>query len=415
MPQPSNTTLEEVIAQAVEWEHSPVGPSAGTRWFECPGSVLATMGMDDVSSDYAIEGTAGHTVTEWCREKGHRAEHYLGVMVPVWVNATRTDMIECDQEMVDAVNVFLDYTEEFHGDIFVEEKVSYERWVPGGFGTSDDMRVTEKLCVVTDFKYGKGIQVYAEENIQLKLYALGFWHDFGWMYPDIEEFQLNICQPRLQHKDEFTVSKEDLLKWADEEVRPHGEAALTPGADFKAGGWCQFCLINETCRCRDETMFSQVVDDFEEVREDTEIMDATEVTLEELALRLPLIKAIKQFCSDLEERAVSELGKGNKVTHPTYGDYKMVAGRGGRKWKQSEEDTMHALRTQYKMRVKDITKQTLLTPPAIEKVVGKKSPIMTELVEKVAGKPTLARGDDKRESLKIDAAEEFSSEDSAED
>ena len=414
MTQPSKSLLQEAIDQAVEWEHSPVGPSAATRWMHCPGSVLATIDLEDVSSSFAIEGTAGHTVTEWCRERGHHADEYLGVMVPVWVNEKRTDLIECNQEMVDAVNVFLDYVDQFDGDIYVEEKVSYEQWVIGGFGTSDDMRVTNKRCVVTDFKYGKGIQVYAEDNAQLKFYALGFYHDFGYLY-DIDEFQLNICQPRLEHIDEWTISLEDLLTWAEEEAGPAGRAALTPGASFAAGSWCQFCLLNtkdRQCKVRAKHVFDAVIGDFDDLdgNDPVEKVDVNILTHEELGLMLPWLTVLNNFVTDIKEHALSVLGKGETIPHPVTGDYKLVAGRGGRKWLKDAEETKKELRGTYKLRVKDFTNTVLMTPPQVEKVVGKKSPIMTEMVEKTPGKPTLAAGTDKRPALAFNPEEEFEDE-----
>lgn len=404
------TNLEKTVAQAVEWEHSPVGPSAAERWLNCPGSVLATLDIEDTSSEFAIAGTAAHTVTEWCREQGNRAETYLGVEVPVWVNDDRTDMIECDQEMVDAVNYFLDYVEQFHGDIYVEEKVSYTNWVQGGFGTSDDMRVTEDRCVVTDFKYGKGIQVYAKDNPQLKLYALGFWQDFGWMYPDIKELQLNICQPRLDHIDEFVLPLAELIEWADTVVVPAGKLALAEGSPYHAGHWCSknFCKIKETCKTRAKSIFDIVVGDFDDLdAENVETLDANILTNEEIGLILPYLPLIKSFCTDLDAHALSELGKGNAIPHPVTGDYKLVAGRTRRVYKMNDEETIGELRGKYKLRVKDFTKSTLLTPPQLEKVVGKNSEILTELVEKKPGKPVLAPGTDKRPALEIKAEDEF--------
>jgi hypothetical protein len=408
--QQNKTPLAEVIESAVEWEHSPVGPSAADRWMHCHGSVLATIDVEDVPSQFAIEGTAGHTVTEWAREEGHRAEHYLGRMVPVWVTATRTDMIECDQEMVDAVNYFLDYVETFDGEIYVEEKVSYTNWVDNGFGTCDDARMSRRLGVITDFKYGKGIQVYAKKNAQIMLYALGFYQDYGWLYPELEAFQLNICQPRLDHIDEWTISLEELLKWADEEARPHGAAAQLPGAEYKAGYWCKknFCRIKETCKTRARTIFESVVGDFEDLDAlEAEKLDANILSPSEIGMLLPFLPMITGFCTDLSAHALSELGKGNAIPHPDTGDYKLVAGRTVRKYINNEEETIKLFRKKYKLLVKQFTNSKLMTPPQLEKVIGKKHEIMTELVEKTAGKPVLAPGTDKRPAVGINVETEF--------
>lgn len=403
-----------------EWDHSPLGPSASERWLECPGSVLLTKDMGDTSSEYAIEGTAAHTVTEWARNEGMPGSHYLGRIVNVKLGQKGKNgedlfqKVEVDQAMADATDFFVEYVDQFEGDIFVEERLSYTAWVENGFGTSDDIRIGEKRCVVTDFKYGKGIQVFAENNSQLKLYALGVFHDLGYMY-DIEEFQLNICQPRLNHIDEWTISTVELLKWAEEVVRPGAEAATKAGATFKAGNWCQFCLAKHTCKTRAKSEFEKSVGDFEDLDENTlvEPRDTNVLSLAEIGLLLPFISAGKAFWEDLEKHALSEVAKGHIISHPDTGDYKLVAGRSNRIWKnvandgETKDEAIERKLRQNKLKVADIFTKKLKGPAAIESILGKKHPLMLELVEKPPGKPKLVPGNDKRPALEVKAEEEF--------
>lgn len=410
-------TTEKKQDQAVaieEWAHSPLGPSAAERWMHCPGSVLATKDLKDKPSKYATEGTAAHTVTEWCRLQGKRAEEFLGVKVKV-PEGDQEFIVEVDQEMVDAVNYFLDYVDTFNGEMMVEERVSYTAWVPGGFGTSDDMRVSAPVCVVTDFKYGKGIQVYAHNNPQLKLYALGWFHDFGWMYPDVDRFQLNICQPRLDHVDEFHITLAELLEWANNEVAPAAERAMTPGAPYAAGDHCQWCLIKNECRTRAKTIFDSIVCDFDELDADTpeETVDPNRLALDEIGLMLPFLPMIKKFCNDLEAHALSELGKGMVITHPVTGDYKIVAGRSTRCYKQlvpRGEDNDAAIVKRLKSNRVPASlfyKKSLISIAQLEKALGKTHHLVVELADKPPGKPKLAPGTDKRPAITIDPDTEF--------
>ena len=168
--------------------HSDVGPSSGERWINCPGSVAATQGMPDTTSEFAAEGTFAHYITELARNEHNDANYYHGFTSEdgKWI---------CDKEMVGAVQDFLDYVEQWDGDTFIEQRVSYAAWVDNGFGTSDHIcvNVTKKHCLVADFKYGKGIQIFAEENTQGKLYALGVFEDYGHLY-DIDDFTIVISQ-----------------------------------------------------------------------------------------------------------------------------------------------------------------------------------------------------------------------------
>lgn len=395
------------------WDHSPLGPSASERWLECPGSVLATKNKPDKSSIYAAEGTVAHMVTEWARDEDVFADKWLGEMIEFDGN-----FYEVTREMVDAVNGFIEYLNDFDGEMMVEERLHYDAWVPKGFGTADDIRAGEELCVISDFKYGKGVQVYAHENPQLKLYALGFWHDFGFMYPDLKKFQLNVYQPRIGHIDEFTITIEDLLAWANTVVKPGAELALSEGAPFKAGSWCQFCKIRTECKTRAKAVFDLAVGEFDDLDADTpvETADANHLSLEELGLMLPFLPAIKSFCTELEVRALSEIGKGNVVPHPKTGDYKIVEGRSNRKWmniapegqeKDNDELIAAELRRRKKLKVGDIFTKKLKGPAAIEKIIGKKDPVMTDLVHKPPGKPKLAPGTDKRPAMTVDPETEF--------
>ena len=82
------------------------------------------------------------------------------------------------------------------------------------------MIVADDLLHIVDLKYGVGILVSASGedgtgNSQLKCYALGALDTFGDLY-DIRRIKLSIFQPRRENVDTFEMTKEDLLKWADE-------------------------------------------------------------------------------------------------------------------------------------------------------------------------------------------------------
>ena len=67
--------------------------------------------------------------------------------------------------------------------MFVEKQVDYSNYVPDGFGTSDCIIVCGENLHIIDFKYGKGVPVSAEDNPQMKLYALGAVNLYQMFYP----------------------------------------------------------------------------------------------------------------------------------------------------------------------------------------------------------------------------------------
>lgn len=223
--------------------HSDLGPSSSERWMGCPGSVLASKGLKGQSS-YAAEGTAAHELSKWVRQTGLPADHWKGATLVVGDYSFKVG-----KPMVDSVNRFVADCAAIEGEPYFEEMVHYEHFVPGGFGTGDDFRIKDNLCTITDLKHGTGVLVHAKENSQLKLYALGTYLTFGWLF-DFDKFHLKICQPRLKHFEGFEISLRDLLHWAGDVVRPAAKTAMTPGAPIVAGSWCKFCKLRDTCQVR---------------------------------------------------------------------------------------------------------------------------------------------------------------------
>lgn len=371
--------------------HHPLGPSAAHRWLNCPGSVRLTAEIEDEQSMYSAEGHAAHYVSELCRKKGQPASEYLGYTDEnmVWPDGKP---IVCDQEMVDGVQYFLDYVNALPGEPFYELRVSYSQWIPGAFGTADDIRIAEPVCYVSDFKYGKGVQEWAEKNAQLMLYGAGTLEELEHLY-EIEEFRLAIIQPRLDHVSEWSLTRKELLRWLRDVAAPGARETEEEHAEVKPGPWCQFCKIK--LRCRERANWVLGVTD-----EAGPLFDNAE-----LALVLPHLDAIRGWCNDMEQLAMSEIQKGSRV-----GDYKLVEGRSNRSWRD-EEKAIRALRNTYKLKVNDIQPRKLLSPPQLEKLVGKKHPIFQgdRYVYKPQGRPKLAPGSDSRPSFEIDPQKEFDS------
>lgn len=216
-----------------EGEHSPFGPSSADRWMNCPGS------RGGPQTEYAAEGTAAHSLSEWVRE-GKELATYKGKLLVVG-----DYQFKVGKSLMNSVQTFVDDVSAIPGAPVIEGHVSYDELVPGAFGTLDDARIRDNLCVITDFKHGKGVVVPALENSQLKLYALGIFFNYQWLFR-FQTFLLRICQPRVKHFVEWETSLGSLLQWGYDTVRPAYSRATTSTAR-NAGGWCKFCGLKDDC------------------------------------------------------------------------------------------------------------------------------------------------------------------------
>lgn len=396
--------------------HSPLGPSSADRWIHCTGSVLATKDLPDTDSEYALEGTAAHTLAERCRKDNLPAKHFIGDKIFVELVDKTTKPIEVTKEMADGVQAFIDYLNALPGDDYNESRLFYTEYVKDGFGTMDAAKATEKHVSIVDLKFGKGVQVYAHDNSQLKLYALAFYLTWGWVY-DIEQFTLVVHQPRLDHVDEWSIGLADLLKWADEVVRPAAIAAMQPGGKFNPGDWCKFCKIKRTCAARAKYVFEFNIDELDDLDAaiKSDFPARVMLTTEQITQALKRKAHVTSWYTDIENYVMSEIQHGRTV-----GDWKLVAGRSNTAWSKTPQEIEKALIAQgldEGLHAKLYSPPEIISPTEAKKVFGKKlfdpatekkeAGPLADLIAKPKGKPKLAPGDDPRPAMTVDAMSEM--------
>jgi hypothetical protein len=234
--------LSDVIV-IPEGAHSPLGPSSSERWLNCGG------GIGNGQTEYAAEGTAAHALSEWVRNEGKPVEHWKGKILKVG-----DFEFKVGKAMMDSVRTFVESVTELPGAALVEERVHYEELVPGGFGTLDDGRLHKDTAVITDFKFGRGVEVDVKGNSQLKLYDLGVFFKLDWLYK-FKKFINRISQPRRGVVAEVEVEEINtghLLQWGYDVIRPRAELLLAGKLQdqLKAGPWCRFCGKKDSCSVR---------------------------------------------------------------------------------------------------------------------------------------------------------------------
>lgn len=414
--------------------HAFFAPSSAPRVVECPASVLLTYGMPDRQSQDAAHGTAAHWIADLCLRGKHMVERYAGCRVLVnakgacefWHEGNHEDAVlglafgellsfEVDDEMVNAVQEYIDWCNAAPGDHYPECRVDISKWCPQieedesimfapaaafepQFGTSDHAACSPGKLIITDLKYGKGVQVYAERNYQAILYALGFIEEWNWLY-DFDVIEIRICQPRLDHKDVWVTTKDELLE-IGEYIRARFTLALQSDPPFgPSEKACKFCKASGLCRAQSEYLskiralaFEDLDDPFRTSdKPEFQVRDPRLLTDEELveAWRAhPLYKA--RF--EAIDRHITEM----LLAHKPVDGFKLVAGRTFRKW-HDEALARDELLFKGVDPEKLYSKPALVSPAQAEKLLPKaERGIISTLAYKPRGEPCVAEAHDKR-------------------
>lgn len=375
--------------------HALLSASSAERWLNCPPSARLTENMPDSESPYAAEGTLAHSLAELKVRKKFdvlKKSEY----------SKRLKEIESSPlyapEMDGHTDTYLDYILKIaHGYnkaapyVVPEKKLDYSAYAPGGFGTCDCVMFCKNDLHIFDFKYGKGVPISAEENPQLKLYALGALHEYGFLY-DVQNVTLHIIQPRLDSISSFEISAEQLLAWGDS-IRSIAELADKGDGEFKSGDWCRFCKAKATCRKRTEDFFAL---------EGSAAMPNELLADSEIGEALTRAQALKNWVADLEEYALNAILSGTEIS-----GWKAVEGRSNRKITDIDGAFEVLKKEGYDESLLYERKPITLTE--LEKLVTKKKleELIGDKIVKPQGKPTLAPESDGRKPFKPDVKEMF--------
>lgn len=338
-----------------EKKHSSLGASSAHRWFACPGSPrMCLEAPPQKQSEYAAEGTHAHTIAESVLKR----------------NGNWDDITDASPEELDHVQLYVDTVlrdkADLKGKLEVEKKLDLSSIVPDGFGTNDALVYSrwEKL-IVYDFKYGAGVPVEVEDNVQLLYYALGAYLELA----DLEftEIEMVIVQPRCEHREgpvrRWTVPVEYLQEFA-ERLRKAAAATQASNAPLIAGPQCRWCPAFAICPAAADRTTQVAIADFTEP-----VVQKSLKTPE--TLTMAQIKTVLDNAGYLDAwlRAVEQYAEDTAKNGGTVPGYKLVKKRSNRKW-LSETEAEKALKPKFGVRIYSDPK--ILSPTQMEKMIGKK-------------------------------------------
>lgn len=388
-----------------EKKHALLSASSSHKWLVCTPSARLEEQFPAKTSEYMEEGTLAHEIAEF-KVRSYFLEAISKTAYTRKLNKLKKSEFFND-EMLRHTDTYLEYIKEeamktnTRPFIAVEQKIDYSKYVPEGFGTADCVLISSDALQIIDFKYGKGVKVEAEDNSQLKLYALAALEQFGIFY-NIENIKLSIVQPRIDNISEYMLTKDELVKWGNIIVIPQAQKAFMGLGEFRQGEHCRFCRAKGACEFRAKENI-KVVEEIENsqgsANEACQLLDNTE-----LSEFLTRTEGIEEWIKDLRAYALEQILKGENIP-----GYKAVEGKSNRKI----VDLDKAFKILKASGIEEalLYERKPLTLTQLEKVIGKKEIAQTigDFIEKPKGAPTLAKAKetDKREPYKVSATEEF--------
>jgi hypothetical protein len=240
--------------------HHKYSASGADRWLKCPGSIqLSENAPPEEESKYAMEGTKAHLALYLILKaflKNGRPRVAAAVMSDFYPAKLIEHAMECFKRVEarltpDAI-------------LLNESRVT----VPGvGFGTLD-VGIVEEFGELTimDYKYGAGVAVEVEDNIQLQYYAIGACEDWHWSF---ERVRLVIDQPRAYHSKGLvreTMVSIGELQAMKKKLQEGVKKCEEPKPKLRAGDHCRWCKAITICPEVNNLALRSAQDDFKNLK-----------------------------------------------------------------------------------------------------------------------------------------------------
>jgi hypothetical protein len=412
-------------------KHAVLSPSSADRWMTCPGSMELSRGCENKSSSYADEGTAAHHLAAECLKSGSDAVAFVGVHVLLLQDTVAGDHFEAfevrgekyehkiaykeltrilvDEDMAGYVQTYLDYVRDVvastGGVLLVEVAVPLTHLTreEGAYGTSDAVVIADDEIVIIDLKYGKGNEVSAVDNRQMRIYASGILYEYS-LALSFERVRMAISQPRVSRAPSEWECSIAELKAFEAEVTAAALAAIAIGlgaapATYRASdSACKFCLAKAQCPELDRVVQEAMGADFDNLL--TSVPPETgRYDNELLSKKMAVIDLVESWCTAVRAAVERELLQGHEVD-----GYKLVQGRkGARQW--SSEDEAEALLKRLKLKRDEMYSFKLISPTTAEKVLKEKPKQwekVQELITQKDGGPSVAPITDKRPAINVE-------------
>lgn len=382
-----------------ERAHALLSASGANRWINCPLSPRIEDLFPDEESDASAEGTLAHEFAEI---------EQLKFLKRISLGEYNTRLAELrtrefySPEMEEYVDQFVEYVLAYYFEaksnkvtpieVYVETRLDLTKYIPEGFGTSDDIVLIGRTLHVFDLKYGY-LRVNAVDNKQLRIYALGAYEKLNAEGFEIENVVMHIVQPRIGNFASDEILIDELLFWADTDLKMFAERAFNGEGGQHAGEHCQFCKATHSCAelAREATTAIELMKE----PSDFDLLTMEEKT--ELYLKIPLFN----LWASAFETHMTETAQGGVK----YSGLKVVEGTTRRVIKNEKQAERIIVEAGFDREL--IIEEKLIPLGKLEKFIGKKESekLLKPVIFKPRGKAILVPESDKRQPYADDSPE----------
>lgn len=386
-------------------------PSAAERWMQCSASPRfcfenADLIPADTSSRFSQEGTTAHEV----------AAAFLQDREPKPENCPTP----IDAEMRSHGFNYYEYVQGLRSEGAGMSKLIVEHKMPlyyyeGRNAIVDAAVINPDSLHIVDLKYGAGVPVSPERNLQLAIYARQVVHHEGMkLLPEFPIF-LHIYQPRCRGNEDSPAQVWE-TDWVElwgltEEIADHVsviqinhkvQGQPLPFAPSEKA--CRWCPAKAFCPEHQKSMLDgiealAVIDDKPKT-----LPPVTAIPLEQIAAVLKHKASIVKWLNEVETYATERMNEGNAIP-----GFKLVMSRGGNRAWSDPQKAVKLLTASTILKREEIVEESVKSPAAIEKLIGKKkfSTELLDLITKAPGSPVVAPVEDERAECSIRAETEF--------
>jgi len=376
-----------------------LNPSSAERWTTCTASPAFILENHDKlppsGSRFSEEGTTAHAVAAALLQDQPEPKD---TPTPIdsdmrwhgWNYSEYVQSLRAPQSM-----------------LLVEQKL--ELWYMAGRHAIVDAAVINPLSLhVVDYKYGEGIVVHPENNLQAVIYAYSAGKGHG-LSDDFPVF-IHIYQPRGRNATEpahvwETTWKEiaAIAVWTIQAMAEMilGREAAKLVAFLPSEKACQWCPAKGFCLARQTALLEGLT------------------VIEDAKPHLPAINVLTEQQRILVERHGDEIIKWVKDVQSfnlesmksgkCLPGFKLVNGRSGDRYWSDPKKAAELLLGETHLRREEVIEESVISPAGAEKLLGKRAfgPALVNLISRNPGKITIAPESDKREAVMLKAESEF--------